>query len=116
MATISQTVGFDFDIEYKSFDRTLQFHYQWLELFGLLEETNIEPSVACLKPLSIFAFIFLTELWVSKALIYSKILNHLDLTDKPTQLDTIRLEKNINEQYPIRKRFFLSFLLNLRQI
>ena len=39
---------FDFGIEYKSIDRTLQFHYRWLETFGLLEETDIESSVAFL--------------------------------------------------------------------
>ena len=44
---------FDFCIEYKPTDRTCPFHYQWLELFGLLEEIGIESSVAFLKCFSI---------------------------------------------------------------
>ena len=40
---------FDFGIKYMSIDKTgktLEFHYQWLNIFGLLEETDIESSVA----------------------------------------------------------------------
>ena len=44
---------FDIGIENKSIDRTFQFHYQWLEIFGILEETDIESCVAFLKSLSI---------------------------------------------------------------
>ena len=44
---------FDFCIEYKPVDRTWPFHYQWLELFGLLEEIGIKASVAFLKCFSI---------------------------------------------------------------
>ena len=44
---------FDFYIEYKPTDRTCPFHYQWLELFGLLEEIGIKSSVAFLKYFSI---------------------------------------------------------------
>ena len=44
---------FGFGIEHKSNDRAIQFHYQWLEIFGLLEETDIESGVAFLKSLSI---------------------------------------------------------------
>ena len=45
---------FDFCIEYKPADRTWPFHYQWLELFGLLEEIGIKSSVAFLKCFSIY--------------------------------------------------------------
>ena len=44
---------FDFCIEYKPADRTCPFHYQRLELFGLLEEICIKLSVAFLKCFSI---------------------------------------------------------------
>ena len=44
---------FDFCIEYKPMDRTCPFHYQRLELFGLLEEIGIKSSVAFLKCFSI---------------------------------------------------------------
>ena len=40
-------------MEYKLIDRTLQFHYQRLEIFSILEETDIGSSVAFLKSLSI---------------------------------------------------------------
>ena len=33
---------FEFYIDYKPIDRTCPFHYQWLELFGLLEEIGIK--------------------------------------------------------------------------
>ena len=46
---------FDFCIEYKLIYRTLTFHYQWLKIFSLLEETDIGSSIAFLKSLSIFA-------------------------------------------------------------
>ena len=49
---------FKFRIEYNPFDRTCPFHYQWLELFGLLEENSIESNVAFLKCFSIFRFEF----------------------------------------------------------
>ena len=50
---------FDFCIEYKTTDRTCPFHYQWLKLFGLLEEIGIKSSVAFLKCFSIVCgFIF----------------------------------------------------------
>ena len=42
-----------FCIEYKPIDRTWPFHYQWLELFGLLKETGIKSSVAFFKCFSI---------------------------------------------------------------
>ena len=45
---------FDFCIEYKPIDRTCPFHYQRLELFGLLEEIGIKSSVAFLKCFSIY--------------------------------------------------------------
>ena len=35
---------FDFCIEYKPIDRIWLFHYQWLELFGLLEEIGISSQ------------------------------------------------------------------------
>ena len=44
---------FDFCIEYQPVDRIYPFYYQWLELFGLLEEIGIESSVAFLKCFSI---------------------------------------------------------------
>ena len=44
---------FDFFIEYKPLDRTCPFHFQWLKLFGVLEEIGIESSVALLKCFSI---------------------------------------------------------------
>ena len=44
---------FDFCIEYKPTDRTCPFHYQRLELFGLLEEIGIKSSVAFFKCFSI---------------------------------------------------------------
>ena len=46
---------FDFCIEYKPIDRTYPFHYQRLELFGLLEEIGItcKSIVAFLKCFSI---------------------------------------------------------------
>ena len=47
---------FDFCIEYKPIDRTCSFHYQSLELFGLLEEIGIKSSVAFLKCFSIFSY------------------------------------------------------------
>ena len=40
---------FDFFIEYKPADRTCPFHYQRLELFGLLEQIGIKLSVAFFK-------------------------------------------------------------------
>ena len=46
---------FDFCIEYKPIDRTCPFHYQRLELFGLLEEIGNKSSVAFLKCFSIYA-------------------------------------------------------------
>ena len=52
---------FDFCIKYKPIDRTCQFHYQWLELFGLLEEIGIESSVAFLKCFSIYTKIRFKE-------------------------------------------------------
>ena len=45
---------FNFCIEYKPIDRTCPFHYQRLELFGLLEEIGIKSSVAFLKCFSIY--------------------------------------------------------------
>ena len=45
---------FDFCIKYKPIDRTCPFHYQRLELFGLLEEICIKSSFAFLKCFSIF--------------------------------------------------------------
>ena len=39
---------FDFCIKYKPIDWTCQFHYHWLDIFGLLEEIGIESSVAFL--------------------------------------------------------------------
>ena len=45
---------FDFCIGYKQIDQTCQFRYQWLELFGLLEEIGIKSSVAFLKCFSIY--------------------------------------------------------------
>ena len=45
---------FDFCIEYKPIDRDLTIHYQWLELFGLLEETGLKSSVVFLKCFSIY--------------------------------------------------------------
>ena len=45
---------FDFCIEYKPIDRTYSFHYQRLELFGLLEEIGIQSSVVFLKCFSIY--------------------------------------------------------------
>ena len=44
---------FDFCIEYKPTDRTCPFHYQRLQLLGLLEEIGIKSSVAFLKCFSI---------------------------------------------------------------
>ena len=44
---------FAFCIEYKPVDRAWPFHYQWLELFGLLKEIGIKSSVAFLKYFSI---------------------------------------------------------------
>ena len=46
---------FDFCIEYKPIDRTWTFDYQWLELFGLLEEIGIKSSIAFFK---VFQYIF----------------------------------------------------------
>ena len=40
---------FDFCIKYKPIDRTCPFHYQRLELSGLLEEIGIKSSVAFFK-------------------------------------------------------------------
>ena len=40
---------FDFCIEYKPIDRACPFHYQRLELFGLLEEIGIKSNVSSLK-------------------------------------------------------------------
>ena len=40
---------FDFCIEYKSTVLICQYHYQSLELFGLLEEIGNESSVAFVK-------------------------------------------------------------------
>ena len=45
---------FDFCIEYKQTDWTCPFHYQLLELFGLLEEICIISNVAFLKCFSIY--------------------------------------------------------------
>ena len=45
---------FDFFIHCKPFDRICPFHYQWLELFGLLEEIYLESSVAFSKCFSKF--------------------------------------------------------------
>ena len=51
--------GFDFCIEYKPTDRIwppgCPFHYQRLELFGLLEEIGIKSSVEFLKFFSLSA-------------------------------------------------------------
>ena len=41
-----QIKQFDFGVEYKPNGRTCKFQYQWLEIFGSLEETYIEASVA----------------------------------------------------------------------
>ena len=40
---------FDYGVEYKPNGRTCKFQYQWLEIFGRLEEIYIEASVAFLK-------------------------------------------------------------------
>ena len=45
---------FDFCVECKPIDRTCPFHYQWLELFGLLEEIGIESSVAFFLMCSVY--------------------------------------------------------------
>ena len=37
---------FDFCVEYKPTGRICQFHYHWLDIFGLLEETATESSIA----------------------------------------------------------------------
>ena len=50
---------FDFCIEYKPIHRLCPFHYQRLELFGLLEEIGIKSNVAFLKCFSIVNFLFL---------------------------------------------------------
>ena len=47
---------FDFCIKYKPVDRTCPFHYQRLELFGLLEESGIKSSVSFLKCFSILSY------------------------------------------------------------
>ena len=47
---------FNFCIEYKPIGQTRPFHYQGLELFGLLEEIGIESSVAFLKHFSIVSY------------------------------------------------------------
>ena len=49
---------FDFCIEHKPVDQTCPFHYQWLELFGLLEKIGIKLSVAFLKCFSIYVDFF----------------------------------------------------------
>ena len=49
---------FDFCIKYKPIDRTCPFHYQRLELFGLMEEIGIKSSVAFLKFQYIYNKIF----------------------------------------------------------
>ena len=53
---------FDFCIEYKPVDRTCPFHYQWLELFGLLEEIGIKSSVAFIKCFSIYEWVLVDNL------------------------------------------------------
>ena len=68
--TLSQNVLI-FCIEYKPIDRTCPFHYQRLELFGLLEEIGIKSSVAYLKYFTIVLvgntfFVCFEGLWLNQ--------------------------------------------------
>ena len=49
---------FNFCIEYKPIDRTCPFHYQRLELYGLLGAIGIKSSVAFLKCFSIHSYTY----------------------------------------------------------
>ena len=74
---------FDFDIQYKSIDKTLQFRFQRLEIFSLLDETDIESSVVFLKSLSLQVHVYVVTFFLIVSSLFQYELE-LDKTNKTT--------------------------------
>ena len=63
---VNDMLKFGIEYMYKPNDRTCQFQYQWLEIFGLLDKMYIEISVAFLKTFSILLYYLgFNKLWIT---------------------------------------------------